>query len=148
MKKQKKRGDDMKTDFKFSRLFKYSIGCQHATIKSGRLDGTNDKNAMSVRFVISHRYQVDRKRALGELARFMRDYNKQLSAKNGFIMSIVSTDHSALEDTINIELTTKDYLSKFNTYSSYNMTFDIEGISETDLPYIYGGVNSRSQLYA
>ncbi len=135
----------MKTDYLFNRHFKNSMGSRHATIQSGRLDGSNDKNSMSVTFTISHTNKIRRIRALRELETFIQDYNNQKENITGFVMSIVSTDHNAIADEIKIELNTKESLRKLVGISSFNMTFDVEGISETDLPYIYGGVVNNSR---
>ena len=133
----------MKTDYLFNRHFKNSMGSRHATIQSGKLDGSNNENAMSVTFTMSQTNKIRRIRALRELETFIQDYNNQKENVTGFVMSIVSTDHSFLGDEIKIELNTKQSLRKFVNISSYNMTFNVEGISETDLPYIYGGVVSN-----
>ena len=130
----------MKTDFLFNRHFRNSIGSRHATIQSGKLDGSNNENTMSVTFTMSQTNKIRRIRALRELETFIQDFNNQKENVTGFVMSIVSTDHSFLGDEIKIELNTKESLRRLTSISSYNMTFNVEGISETDLPYVYGGV--------
>jgi len=95
---------------------------------------------MSVTFTMSQTNKIRRIRALRELETFIQDFNNQKENVTGFVMSIVSTDHSFLGDEIKIELNTKESLRRLTSISSYNMTFNVEGISETDLPYVYGGV--------
>tara|TARA_Y100001937_G_scaffold12056_1_gene15151 strand:+ start:1291 stop:1713 length:423 start_codon:yes stop_codon:yes gene_type:complete len=117
--------------------FKNTMSSKHTTIRTGGLDGMNGKNKMSITFVMSHTSKISRITALRELETFIQDFNNQKEKTTGFVMSVVTTDYSALEDTIKIELDGNKSLGK---KSSYNMTFNVEGISETDLPYIYEGV--------
>ena len=52
-------------------------------------------------------------------------------------MQVVTTDFSVLGDVIQVQLVHKFSNDYVTSNLSYNMTFNIEGISDIDLPYIY-----------
>ena len=79
----------------------------------------------------------DREESLKHLHAFVDMFNKQKNMISGFIIHAVKTDFSILDDVIKIQLVNKFSSDYVISGFTYNMTFDMEGMLDTDLPHIY-----------
>ena len=110
----------------------------YAEAKFGTLSGEQKDGVISITFKIQPELASDRKESLKHLVTFVDEFNKQKNKIDGFMIKVVTTDFSILGDVIQVQLVHKfsnDYTTSSN--QTYNMTFNIEGISAIDLPYIY-----------
>ena len=109
----------------------------YAEAKFGTLSGEQKHGVISITFKIQPELASNRKESLKHLVTFVDEFNKQKNKIDGFEMDVVTTDFSILGDVIQVQLVHK-FSNDFTTSGfTYNMTFNIEGISDIDLPYIY-----------
>tara|TARA_R100001086_G_scaffold160347_1_gene86138 strand:+ start:7538 stop:7975 length:438 start_codon:yes stop_codon:yes gene_type:complete len=129
----------------FTKHFRESMVVQERPIGTkvdfGTLDGEQKDGVISLTFKIqfgtSSELASNRKESLRHLETFVNEFNKQKNKIDGFEMDVVTTDFSILGDVIQVQLVHK-FSNDFATSGfTYNMTFNIEGISDIDLPYIY-----------
>ena len=125
----------------FTKHFRESMVVQERPIGTmvdfGTLSGEQKHGVISITFKIQPELASDRKESLKHLVTFVDEFNKQKNKIDGFEMDVVTTDFSILGDVIQVQLVHK-FSNDFTTSGfTYNMTFNIEGISDIDLPYIY-----------
>ena len=122
----------------FERYFKFSSDTAflHPKPQLGTLDGKQKDGVISLIFKISTN-SSDREESLKHLHAFVDMFNKQKNMISGFIIHAVKTDFSILDDIIKIQLVNKFSSDYVISGFTYNMTFDIEGMLDTDLPHIY-----------
>tara|TARA_Y100001938_G_scaffold150599_1_gene242320 strand:+ start:445 stop:945 length:501 start_codon:yes stop_codon:yes gene_type:complete len=122
----------------FERHFKFSSDTAflHPKPQLGTLDGKQKDGVITLIFKIST-YNTERKESLKHLHAFVDMFNKQKNKIDGFVMDVVTTDFSILGEVIEIQLVHKFSSDYVVSGFTYGMTFNDDGISDTDLPHIY-----------